>query len=102
MRQRIENFVKVSCKGLDLTTITDIELTIKQGTLLELVYYPTVIDESTMAFVLPFEDAMRLNATSVRLQFAYTDENGIPDAIDPVTVPVGELLNEAGYNPGGE
>ena len=33
------------------------------------------------------------------LQLAFTGADGVPDATDPVEIPVGTLLKEAGYDP---
>ena len=52
-----------------------------------------------MIVTIPFEDARRLRKGDADLQFAYTDKNGTPDASEPITKSVGELLKEMGYDP---
>ena len=52
-----------------------------------------------MMVIVPYKDAMRLRKGKVELQFAYVNENGDPDATDPVEYPVGALMKEDGYDP---
>ena len=49
--------------------------------------------------IIPLEDALQLNATQIKLQFAFVDADGNPRASGIVQIPVGELLKEAGYDP---
>lgn len=98
MRQRMENQVVLTCTGLDLSRLTNIEVYLNQDTLFRQ-YTPKVRSTTEMVVTIPFEDAMRLKKQPVRLQFAFTDENGNRDASNVVRVPVEELLKEAGYDP---
>lgn len=52
-----------------------------------------------MLVIVPYEDAMRLRKGDVNLQFAFVNEHGDPDASNVNTVPVEQLLKEAGYDP---
>ena len=96
MRQRIENQILVTVNGLDLMLVSDIEFYVKQGALF-FEYSPDVLSETEMVVTMPLADAMKLTNDMVQLQFAYTDENGKPDAANPVFCSVHELLKEGGY-----
>lgn len=98
MRQRIENYLSVTVDGVDLTTVTDIVFWIKQSYVF-LEYVPEVADSSTMLVHIPQEDAMRLSASKVEMQFAFTGQDGRPFASDIVQMGVERLLKEAGYDP---
>lgn len=96
MRVKIENRVLITCEGVDLTTLTDIEVYIRQGYLF-FQYTPEVHSASEMVVTMPFDDAKQLRPFPVRVQFAFTDETGRPDASDIVTIGVEDLLKEDGY-----
>lgn len=96
MREKIENRLKITCDGIDLTTLTNVEFYVKQGCFFGC-YTPEVLSASEMVVVIPYEDAKKLRAGSVRLQFAFVDKNGNPNASDVVEKNVGELLKEVGY-----
>lgn len=98
IREKIQNTFKIACDDIDLTTITGIEFYVKQLKFFGC-YTPRVISPSEMIVTIPFEDAKKLHDGSAKLQFAFTDENGVPGASEPITVPVGELLKEMGYDP---
>ena len=98
MRQKIENNLDVEVKGVDLTGCTDLEFYVKQDGLF-FQYTPVVVDASNMIVTVPYEDAMKLRKTTVKVQFAFTNESGHPDSSAPVEIPVGEFLKEAGYDP---
>lgn len=99
MRQKIENELTITCQDVDFTTSTDIEIYVRQEDLF-LQYAPaTVADEHTIKVIVPFADAMKLTTAPVSVQWALTDSSGKPVAPDPVTVPVGIFLKEAGYDP---
>lgn len=96
IRTRIKNTLRIPCEGVDLTTVSDIEFYIRQlGLFLQ--YTPVVVSANELLVEIPFEDAMRLRKGEVRLQFAFTDANGIPDASEIATDEAEELLKEAGY-----
>lgn len=97
MREKMENRLHIEVSGVDLRTLEDLEFYVRQGTCFWQ-YAPTVISETEMVVIIPFEDAMKLRPGSVLLQFAYT-QAGTPDATDPQSITVGELLKKMGYAP---
>ena len=98
MKQRIQNTLKIECEDIDLETVSSIEFYLHQGKEMR-VYLPTVIDSHNMMVMIPYEDAMALGVSPVRMQFAFKDAEGNPRASEIVTRQVGELLKEAGYDP---
>lgn len=101
MRQKIRNTVYIDANGVDLTTLTDIQVYVKQPRTRSLFfqYVPTVVDAGTMFFEMPKADADRLVPGEVLLQFAFTYPDGTPDASDVYHGTVEELLKEDGYEP---
>lgn len=95
---RIKNHLSVTCDDVDLTTVSNIEFYVKQPGFFRQ-YTPEVISAGEMLVVIPFEDAMKLRPEEVKLQFAFTDANGIPGRSEKVTRKADELLKEAGYDP---
>lgn len=99
MREKIKNTLKITCTDIDLTKISNIEFYVRQGYFFRS-YFPDVISSSEMVVTIPFEDAKKLqHDKEVELQFAFTDENGNPDASDVVVSEVKELLKGDGYDP---
>ena len=98
MREKIQNTFTCTCDDLDLTKITNIEVYVTQKDFYG-EYIPTVISAHKMVVTIPFEDAKNIKRGTAEVQFAFVDENGIPDASQPETVPVNKLLKEAGYDP---
>lgn len=98
MREKIENLLKITCEDIDLQKVTDIEVYVKQIRFFGC-YTPTVISPHEMTVKIPFEDARKLTEGTVKLQFAFTDEDGNPRASETVKETVGELLKELGYDP---
>lgn len=98
MRQRIENYLSVTVDGVDLTTVHDPVFWVKQS-IVFLEYVPQIADSSTMLVHIPKEDAMRLSASEVETQLAFTTQDGRPMASDIVRMSVERLLKEAGYGP---
>lgn len=98
MIQRMKNTLLVTVQGVDLQTVYGLEFYVRQGPFFR-VYSPSVHSTTEMAVTIPYEDAMQLAARNVRLQFAFTDANGIPDRSGIVEMPVDEFLKEAGYDP---
>nr|DAH37826.1 MAG TPA: hypothetical protein [Caudoviricetes sp.] len=97
MRRLIRNALQVECTGIDFTKVTKIEFYLKQGELF-FQYSPTVTDATHLLVDIPKADASQLTRKAdVKLQFAFTDANGVPDASDIVSVLVDDLLKEAGY-----
>lgn len=98
MRRRIQNSLKITCNGLDLTTVTDIEFYVRQPGFFGM-YIPSVVSASEMVVTIPLADAKKLAKGTVELQFAFTDAEGNPDASDIVKTEVDDLLKEVGYDP---
>ena len=100
MIQRMLNYVTINLPDLDLTTVTDIEVTFKQRTSrIELNYGAdniSVSDAHTLKVVVPKADAMKLEDTPVQGQIMFTIE-GVPMATKVFTLSVDELLKEEGY-----
>ena len=97
--RRIRNVIQITCEGVDLQTIKNIEFYVKQGPGIFFQYTPSVVSETVMMVDMPYADAMQLRLGDVELQFAFTDANGVPGKTEIIEVPVGELLKEAGYDP---
>lgn len=98
LRKKIENQLKIACKGVDLTKVSNIEFYVKQDNFFRC-YTPIIVSATEMAVIIPFEDAKQLKMGRVRLQFAFVNENGIPDASNIVVRHVQDFLKEAGYDP---
>ena len=98
MRTRIKNALHITCEDVDLTAVSKIEFYVKQSGFFRQ-YSPEVVSPNEMLVEIPFEDAMKLRPNQVKLQFAFTDENGTPQATDIVSYEVADLLKEAGYDP---
>ena len=101
LRQKIRNTVYIDADGVDLTTLTDVEVYVKQARTraVFLQYVPVIVDAKTMYFEIPKSDADRLVPGEVLLQFAFRYSDGTPDASDIYHGTVAELLKEAGYDP---
>ena len=97
MREKMENRLHIEASGVDLRELDNIEFYVRQGACFW-EYTPTVISATEMVVIIPFTDAMKLRPGQVRFQLAYT-LNGVPDAIEPQFISVGELLKKAGYLP---
>jgi hypothetical protein len=98
MHEKIENSLTITCEDADLTKLSNIEFYVRQLNFFGC-YTPTVVSPNEMLVVIPFEDAMKMVNGKAKLQFAFTDENGTPDASEVLEVQVGDLLKEAGYAP---
>ena len=98
MQQRMRNTLIFTVRNANLMEFSNFEFYVKQGqTFFQ--YTPRVLSANQMSVDIPFENAMQLTSTTVRMQFAYTDENGTPQRSGIREVPVSELLKEAGYDP---
>lgn len=98
MREKIQNALLIEITGSDLSKATKIEFWIRNGTRF-LQYAPTVVDATHLLVVIPYKDAMGLDASKgVLMQAAFTDANGNPIATDIVRDTVTELLKESGYD----
>lgn len=98
MRQRMANQLVVKVEGVDLTQITKPELYLSQPPRF-FQYTPTIVSATELLVNIPYDDAMQFKRNSVSLQLAFTGADGVPDATEPVEIPVGTLLKEAGYDP---
>jgi hypothetical protein len=98
MRQKIENHMLIMCDDVDLTTLSHLELYMTQDNLF-FQYTPTVKSAHELLVTVPVGDAERLKKTSVRIQLAFTDASGTPNASCIAVVPVDELLKESCYDP---
>lgn len=98
MREKIQNTLKITCNSVDLTTLKNIEFYVKQRHFFGC-YTPFVVNESEMSVTIPFSDAKKLEPGTVKLQFAFTTADGVPDASDVVEMEVDEFLKEVGYDP---
>lgn len=98
MIQKTRNALYIEVSGVDLMSCRNLEIYIKQSGFFRQ-YTPEVISSSELLVVVPYEDAMLLYHSDVRIQLAFTDENGNPRATKPRRVTVDELLKEAGYDP---
>lgn len=97
MRSKIENLLNINVCGIDLTTLTNIEFYVKQGTVF-FQYTPQVLDASNMLVTIPYEDALTLIPNlQAKLQFAFTDNNDNVGASDATAVIVSDLLKLEGY-----
>lgn len=98
MRRRIENLLQIQVDGIDLTTVSNIEVYVKQISFFKQ-YTPQNITENTMLVDIPLQDAMQMKTGTASIQFAFVDADGNPRASEITEVPVSELLKEAGYDP---
>jgi hypothetical protein len=62
------------------------------------IYKPIVTSASTMIVEIPFDDARKLREGNIKLQFAFVDEHGNPNASEIIDKTVNGLLKEVGYD----
>lgn len=98
MRQRISNIIRAEVEGASLEGATDLEFYIRQWGGLFIQLTPTVVDATHIEVEIPFDEAMKLQPTRAGIQLAYTNADGYPTATEVLTIPVGELLKEEGYD----
>lgn len=94
----MDNYLEIVCEDVDFSEVSNIEFYIRQGGFFRQ-YSPFGLTEHSIVIKIPYEDAMELEPSYVRLQFAYTDKDGVPRASEITSVSVGVLLKEAGYDP---
>lgn len=100
MIQRMRQQVSIEVDGIDLTTVTDIQVKlIQESTETEMLFTgaDVMFGASNVAVTIPKETAMNLDVSPLRGQVMFTKEDGWPDATKPFTVPVSELIKEDGY-----
>lgn len=98
MFQNIENRLTMEVEGVDLTTVINIEVYVKQNHRF-FTYAPTVLSADTMTITVPMIHARSLSVGTVEMQFAFTYGGGAPGQSEVVEVPVERFLKEAGYEP---
>ena len=101
MFQRMRGAVSINVDGVDLSTVTDIEVElIQEDTGVEMLFTGAevvVTGETALTVVISKSAAMQLEVAPLRGQIMFTRDNGFPDATKPFTVPVSELIKEDGY-----
>jgi len=101
MFQRMRGAVSINVDGVDLYEVSDIEVElIQEDTNTEMLFTGSdvaIADSTTLQVVIPKDVAMGLEVSPLRGQIMFTRANGFPDATKPFTVPVSELIKEAGY-----
>ena len=101
MFQRMRSVVSITVNGVDMLTVTDIEVKlIQEDTGVEMLFTGSdvmIADSSTISVEIPKEIGMQLEVAPLRGQIMFTMPNGIPDATKPFTIPVSELIKEEGY-----
>ena len=98
MRRRIRNVIQIEIDGATLEGASDLELYVKQDHGVCRTYTPSISDATHIEVEIPFADAMQLQPTRAGIQLAYTNADGYPTATEVLTIPVGELLKEEGYD----
>lgn len=111
IRQKIENRQVIDIPGVDLTDASYITVFMRQNSH-EWTYTTgggngvNVVSATQLTLTIPFEDAVQLVSTmNCELQTCWmedVDGTLVPRSTDPVEVPVGELIANAGYNPNGD
>lgn len=97
MIQKIRSTLRIEVSGASLEGATNLEFYIRQWGGIFIQLEPTIVDETHIDVAIDYEDAMKLEPTQAQLQLAFTDSNGQACATDALSVPIGELLKEAGY-----
>lgn len=106
MRQKIENKLLITVPGVDLTHAEDLTVFMTQDAH-EWRFWAAAgaglnVDSATqMTLTIPYETAMQLLPTDVKLQACWIDGGeggtGAYRSTDPITVPVGELIAKDGF-----
>jgi len=101
MIQRILNYITIRVKDIDLTTVSDVEVTIEQrSTGVEVTYSgdnALVVGPHLITVTVPKSDALQFDKRSAKGQVMFTDENGVPGVTKIFFIPMNELLKEDGY-----
>lgn len=99
MIQKMRNLVTINVHGIDLYSVTDIEVCLTQGST-ELLYSGQEVqigNESQLLVDIPKSVAMNLDCKlDVSGQIMWK-KDGIPDATEIFMISVRKLLKEAGY-----
>ena len=101
MFQRMRSAIPITVDGVDMTTVTDIEVKlIQEDTGVDMLFTGSdvsVVDAATVQVVIPKDVALQMEVSPLRGQIMFTWDNGFPDATKPFIVPVSELIKEDGY-----
>ena len=101
MIQRVLNYITIRVPGIDLTTVTDVEVTIEQRTTDTEITYSgdsvLVVGPHLLTVTVPKSDALNFDKRAVKGQVMFTDENGVPGVTKIFFIPMAELLKEDGY-----
>ena len=101
MFQRMRGAVTVNVSGVNLTTVSDIEVKlIQESTGVDMLFtgdQVAVGNDTALMVVIPKETAMELDVSPLRGQVMFTKPDGFPDATRPFKVSVSELIKEDGY-----
>lgn len=101
MIQRMRNKVPITVPEIDLTAVSNIEVTLEQrSTNVEYTYSGDAVEvaDAHVLFVsVPKEDAMQFDTRQILGQVMYTQPDGLPNATKIFKVSVDELLKEDGY-----
>lgn len=96
MIRGIKNTLTIRVKDATLTSATDIEFYLRQGTLFYQ-YTPTVIDDERLVVIVPREDTEKMLRGRILCQLVFTDKDGNNRASRPKVCEVECLLKEDGY-----
>lgn len=101
MIQRMRNNVVINVPDIDLTAVSDIEVTFDQKSSgVELSYAEeavAVADENHLSVEIPKSDAMKLAHKPIRYQVMFMNAENTPGASKIYTLQVDELLKDDGY-----
>lgn len=101
MIQKISNAIAIRIPTVDLTAVTDIEVTFDQkASGVEFTYSGddvVVMSEHMLAVRIPKKDAMEFLNKNIRGQVMFTNAAGVPLATKVFSTNVAELLKEDGY-----
>ena len=100
MIQKMMNKVPINIADIDMTTVSDIVVSIQQASTNTSATFSDfsveVVSAGQIEVTLPKSFCMGLAATYVNVQVAFTHD-GVPDATDVFKIPVRELQLEEGY-----
>lgn len=101
MIQRVTNYITINVPGVDLTTVSDVEVTIEQrSTDVEFTYSgenALVVGPHLVTVTVPKADALQFDKKSAKGQMMFTDSAGVPGITKIFIIPMDELLKEDGY-----
>lgn len=103
MIQRLRNNITIRVSDIDLTTASDIEVTVEQRTTDTEITYSgdsvLVTGPHLLTITIPKEDAVLFDKRTAKGQVMFTNGNGMPGATKIFVIPMYELLKEDGYGP---